>query len=53
MTKCLKIIIMDRCFWEELPTGISIYKNNELIEYLSNTPAHSTIIEGIGYNSSY
>jgi hypothetical protein len=26
---------MDRCFWEKLPTRISIYKNDELIEYLS------------------
>jgi hypothetical protein len=28
---------MDRCFWEELPIGISIYKNDEIIEYLSVT----------------
>jgi hypothetical protein len=28
---------MDRCFWEELSTGISIYKNDEIIEYLSVT----------------
>jgi hypothetical protein len=25
---------MNRCFWKELPTGVSVYKNNELIDYL-------------------
>jgi hypothetical protein len=32
-----EIITMDRCFWEELQTGISICKNDEIIEYLSIT----------------
>jgi hypothetical protein len=28
---------MDRCFWKELSTGVSIYKNDELIEHFSVT----------------
>jgi hypothetical protein len=32
-----EIITMDRCFWEELPIRISIFKNDEIIEYLSVT----------------
>jgi hypothetical protein len=28
---------MDRCFWEELPTGVVIYKNGDTIDYLSVT----------------
>jgi hypothetical protein len=31
------IITMDRYFWEKLLTGISNYKNNEIIKYLSVT----------------
>jgi hypothetical protein len=32
-----EIITMDKCFWEELSTGVLIYKNNELIENFSIT----------------
>jgi hypothetical protein len=28
-----EIITLDRCFWEERTTGVSIFKNNELIDY--------------------
>jgi hypothetical protein len=35
--KTEETISMNRCFWEELSTGVSIYKNNELIDYLSVT----------------
>jgi hypothetical protein len=35
--KTEETITMNRCFWEKLSTGVSIYKNNELIDYLSVT----------------
>jgi hypothetical protein len=31
------ITMNNRCFWEELPMGISIYKDDKIIEYLSVT----------------
>jgi hypothetical protein len=31
-TKPKEIIILDRCFWEELVTEVTIHKNNEIIE---------------------
>jgi predicted PP-loop superfamily ATPase len=36
-----EIITMYRCFWEELPTGVSIYKNDEIIKHLSVTSSNS------------
>jgi hypothetical protein len=33
--KLKKIITINKYFWVELPTGILIYKNDEIIEYLS------------------
>jgi hypothetical protein len=32
-----KIVTLDRCFWEEKITGISVFKNNEIIEFYSVT----------------
>jgi hypothetical protein len=27
-------IVLDRCFWEELTTGATIYKNEQVIEHM-------------------
>jgi hypothetical protein len=29
-----EIIILDKCFWKELTMGITVYKNNEVIEHM-------------------
>jgi ferredoxin len=28
-------VTLDRCFWEDLTTGVTTYKNEEVIEYTS------------------
>jgi hypothetical protein len=35
--KPTEIVILDRCFWKELTTGITTYKNEEIIEHNSVT----------------
>jgi hypothetical protein len=35
--KPMEIVTLDRCFWKELTTGVTTYKNEEIIEHNSVT----------------
>jgi hypothetical protein len=35
--KPAEIVTLDRCFWKELTTGVTTYKNEEIIEHKSVT----------------
>jgi hypothetical protein len=35
--KPAEIVTLDRCFWKELTTGVTTYKNDEIIEHNSVT----------------
>jgi hypothetical protein len=35
--KPTEIVTLDRCFWKELTTGVTTYKNEEIIEHTSIT----------------